>query len=243
MPISAGWAIELKGHRVDLSDFERGLAPPHNPWVERDGEMLLLRSKTWAGMEDSGHVMDEGRRLIELLNGAAKLVHDDARWVQLGGIRRFDDSGQSMPVIITARMGAIELSSRVRFYASVSPEPVTVVGPSLMQRAIAKAEKDTSDIRAELLLHIARADNWFDLYKAMELAELILGGRHKFERALNRQGHGDDSAVWDDVHRTANHYRHAPPKANSLPANPPTTPEDGLIRIVPTLRRVVRGEL
>lgn len=243
MTVSPGWAIELKGETVDLQDFERELAKPHSPWVERDGETLLLRSKTWAGMEESGPVMDEGRRLIELLNGAAKLMHDDAREVQLGCLRRFDDSGQSMPITITGRLNAIEPNCRVRGYVSVSPEPATVAGPSLMQRALAAAEKDASDIRSELLLHIARANNWFDLYKAMELAELIMGNQHKLERALKKHGLGNECTAWDDVRRTANHYRHAPPKANSLPDNRPVTPEQGLIRVITTIRRVVRGEL
>ena len=241
MPRSAGWAIELKGHPVDLSDFERELVPPHSPWVERDGEILLLRSTTWADMSQSGPVMHEGRRLIGQLNGAARLRHDDAQEVQLGPLRRFDEAGQPLAVTIDATLCITEEGDRVRFEASTFLKDGTVQGPSFMQRSIAEA--DASDILAELLLHITRSNNWFDLYKAMELAELIMGGQHKLERAIKKGEFGAEWKIWENFRQTANHYRHAPPKANRLPDNPPSTPDKGLQRILPTIRRVVRGEL
>lgn len=240
MTVSPGWAIELVGQKSDLDDFEIELVQPHLVWVERDGEKLLLRSATWESVEKTGAVMDEGRRLIEQLNGAALLLHDDARQVSLGAICRYDDNGQRKPVMIQATLNIRLDDCRVRFRATVSPEPATVQGPSFMQRAIAAADKDISNYRAELLLHIARADNWFDLYKAIELAELIKGGEHKFYMALKDQ---TDCKIWKCVRSTANHYRHAPPKANPLPSNPPATSKEGLMRILPTIRRVVRGEL
>ncbi len=243
MTVSPGWAIELVGEKPNLDDFEMELARPHTVWVERDGEMLLLRSTTWASLHESGAVMDEGRRLIEQLNGAARLVHDDAQQVRLGALRRFKDNGQPMSVTISTTLNITLGGCRVRARAVVAPEPATVQGPSLMQRAIAAADKDASNNRAELLLHIARTDNWFDLYKAMELAEAIKGGEYKFKKALLAQGLGNDCEVWKGVRKTANHYRHAPPKANALPSDPPATSNEGLNRILPIIRRVVRGEL
>lgn len=243
MTVSPGWAIELQGEKLDLEDFESELAWLHTPWVERVDGTLLLRSTTWASLQDGGAVMEEGHRLIEQLNGAARLVHDDARDVRLGALRRFDDNGHPMPVTIAATLNVTLDGVRGRGRAVVSPEPAAVSGPSLMQRAIAAADKDASDNRAELLLHIARANNWFDLYKAMELAETIMGGEHELTKALKAQGLGGDHKIWKGVRNTANHYRHAPPKANALPSNPSATPDEGLIRILPTIRRVVRGEL
>lgn len=243
MTISPGWAIELQGDKLDLDDFEVELARPHTPWVERDGEVLLLRSTTWIGLHDSRAVMEEGRRLIAQLNGAARLIHDDAREVRLGTLRRFNDNGQPLPISLAATLNVTLDDLRVRFRAAVSLEPHGVSGPSHMQQAIASAENDKSTIRADLLHSIARSNNWFDLYQVMELTEAIMEGLHELEKKLSAQKLNSDFNVWKTVRATANHYRHAPPKANPMPSNPPATPNEGLNRILPTIRRVVRGEL
>ncbi len=239
MTVSPGWAIELEGQELDLDDFESELSRPHSPWIERDGEKRLLRSATWSDLLTSKDVMYEGRRLIEQLNGAARLVHEDALEIKLGALRRFDGNGRPMPVTIEATVRITLGSMRMRGRGTVLPEPVTVNVPNFMQRAIAAAEKDKENNRAELLLHLARANNWFDLYKVLELTEAIKGGEHKLRDRVESK----EWEIWKNVRQTANHYRHAPPKANALPPDPPPTPGEGLLRILPTVRRVVRGEL
>lgn len=243
MPVSPGWAIELEGEQVDLDDFEIELSRPHSPWVERDGDRLLLRSMTWVDLKTSSEVMYDGRRLIEQLNGAARLVHADAREVRLGALRRFDENGRPIQVIIGGTINMVLAAMRARGRGSVSPEPATVKLPNFMQRAIKAADKDATNVRSELLRHIARADNWFDLYKAIEFTEVLKGGEHAIKFSLESNGFREDWQAWKLARMTANHYRHALPKANPLPPDPPGTPQEGLGLVLPTIRRVVRGEL
>ena len=88
-----------------------------------------------------------------------------------------------------------------------------------MQKWFREAEND--DVRAELLVHLNRSDNWFDLYKSMELARRLFADRDGLEHALS-----DHWTEWKRVSQTANCYRHAPdPKRNALPARPVTFEE------------------
>ena len=96
-----------------------------------------------------------------------------------------------------------------------------------------EANDDQAKDQAELLIHLSRADNWFDLYKTVELTQGMNGGQHKLQEAL-----AADGKEWDRVRRTANHYRHAPgSKHSTLPDNPPTFKEarDFVLRVVSRL--------
>jgi hypothetical protein len=77
-------------------------------------------------------------------------------------------------------------------------------------------EAETDELRAELFSHVSRSDNWFDLYKSMELLRSLVSDQ-VISKAL-----GADHQAWRDVWQTANCYRHAPnPGKFPLPANPP----------------------
>lgn len=64
---------------------------------------------------------------------------------------------------------------RVRTRATaVTSGPAPPPRESKMQERFRSAETD--DTRAELFAHLARADNWFDIYKTSELARRLVGG-------------------------------------------------------------------
>ncbi|MDK1493081.1 hypothetical protein QN219_24050 [Sinorhizobium sp. 7-81] len=90
----------------------------------------------------------------------------------------------------------------------------TKLTPSIMQRRLAKA--DSQDAIADFLIFLARADNWFDLYKGMERIEDFLGGERKVQEI---------NSGWKKTRQTANRYRHAPSERHPLPQNPPTLEE------------------
>jgi hypothetical protein len=55
-----------------------------------------------------------------------------------------------------------------------------------------------------MLVFAGRTENWFDIYKALELAEKLAGGEHKL-----RIGLGDTGHEYKRMKATANYYRHA----------------------------------
>jgi hypothetical protein len=57
---------------------------------------------------------------------------------------------------------------------------------------------------ADLLGYLASADNWYDVYKAFEVVEAMVGGQHKLEAML-----GPDAKVYEVARQSSNFYRHA----------------------------------
>jgi hypothetical protein len=220
--ISPGWAVELVGEMIDLDDFRELLSPPFNPWVEDcpsdDGVKLLLRSISWASLSEAADMYGDACRILECLNGEAMLIHDDARPVKLGEIMRFGEDGKRHIFIFpaTGRYHLPRGRARGRGMA-VTSGPSNEPQESRMQRWFREAETD--DTRAELFAHLARTDNWYDLYKSMELARKLAGRTNAVKTAL-----GPDSNEWTEWKRTwqtANCYRHAPdPVKYPLPSPP-----------------------
>ena len=70
----------------------------------------------------------------------------------------------------------------------------------------------TDDDVADLLEQHGKADDWYEMYKAVELAERIAGGEHKLRQLL-----GGSAADCKNFKQTANFYRHArAPRPNTL---------------------------
>ena len=63
---------------------------------------------------------------------------------------------------------------------------------------------EQSDLVSDLLDHFSRADNWYDIYKTIELAALLVGSKHKLWPLL-----GSERAAANDLNECANFYRHA----------------------------------
>lgn len=219
---SAGWAIEVTGEKIDLDDLRELLAPPFEPWVEdyedaEKGTMLLLRSSGWHAITDSSIVLEQAARMIERLNGAELLVFDDARPVAMGQIILFNDDGTRSPVVVAATGHLTLRGARMRGRAVViSDEPPPPPKPSQLQGWLQAAETD--DDRADLFEHLARADNWQDIYKTAEIIRRLAGTQAALKSAL-----GPDKAEWDRAWWTANTNRHAPDPVRYPPPPVPST--------------------
>jgi hypothetical protein len=65
-----GWAIELKGDRIDVDDAREALRSPFDPLVEdyADGtgnKFTLVRTAAWATLTDAADVTRDAERMIE----------------------------------------------------------------------------------------------------------------------------------------------------------------------------------
>lgn len=217
--VSAGWALELRGQKIDLDDLRESLRPPFDPWVEEyieGGErLLLLRSDAWKELASTGEMMAEAARLIDHINGVLLIEHPDAKPISNGITLRFREDGSRVPVLIAASANITLEGCRVRGRAVVgSIEPPLEPTPSIMQVRLRAA--DQQPVVSDLLTFINRADNWFDLFKAMESVERLIGGEVAAQQI---------SSDWKRVRRTANRHRHAPSPKHTLPTNPPSIPE------------------
>jgi hypothetical protein len=84
----------------------------------------------------------------------------------------------------------------------IPPPPPPPPEASRIQRWI-KAAEENNDI-ADILVFAGRANNWFDIYKTVELAEKMAGGQAKLRGLL-----GECRRDYERMRNTANSYRHA----------------------------------
>ena len=214
-----GWAVVLLGEVFDVDDLRERLPAPFDPWVEvysdPGGDGLVLRSKAWANLTEARDVHMDADRILERLHGEALLYDPDSTRVLPGGVFNFHDDGRKDAIAV---LHAAELKvtlGRMRARATGTtggppPPPSETDTQKWFQRA------DNDDARAELLSHISRVKDWFDIYMVMEITRRVAGNRAKLKAAL-----GTDCWEWDRVWRTANCKRHAPdPIKYPLPTPP-----------------------
>lgn len=214
-----GWLAQVQGHRFDLTYWEQTLKPPFDPWCERiphgDATILGLRSATFDSLQSAEEVGNQAIILIARLNGAMR-VQLGAEPLTLQGVGRIDDSGNALFTVfmeghararamVTGTLGARDMDGNL-----IPPPPPE---PSQAQRWVQAAEQ--RDDVGDMLVFTGRGDNWFDIYKALEIAQSLAGGRPG--RKLNVLL-GAASDEFERMWRTANMHRHAMSK------DAPTTP-------------------
>jgi hypothetical protein len=217
---SPGWAVELTGESIDLDDLRELLKQPFDPWVEEFDDSgiarLLLRSKAWAAAVDSSDVQQRATTLIERINGAKLIIYGDSKPVLPGVVLKFRSDG-SRENIIVAATGHARASARARARAEViSAAPPPPPQASALQDMVQSADAD--DDRADLFEHLARADNWYDVYKSAEIIRRIAGSDRQLRSLL-----GAKWVEWERVWRTANCNRHAPDAVKFPPPPVPAT--------------------
>jgi hypothetical protein len=222
MKNAEGWAVELKGEKIDIDDAREVLQAPFDPWIEDhltgDKTVIpLLRTNAWVPLTRPADVARDAQRIVERLNGAAILVHSDARPLGIGQVLKFDAAGKRIPMLSAAPVRLNLNLGRTRGRDRIDAAPTKSESP--VQRWLREA--DTDDKRAELLLHLARADNWHDLFKSAELIRKLAGGESALKSAL-----GSDWPYWRTMVRTANCYRHAPDSEKYPLPTPPAELEE-----------------
>ena len=212
-----GWAAVVTGDSIDVQTFRVLLRQPFDPWVEdfehEEKTLTILMSKAWAGLTSAEVVHRDATRIVSRLNGAYHLLHTDAKPVELGRLFKFDDQGNSVPfTLLLGSQASVHVTSGARAFSEVLPSQTPT--ESKLQQWL--RESETDEFKADLLAHVQRADNWYDIYKCMELGRKIVGGDGQLRARL-----GSDKKRWDVVRQTANHFRHAPGTGYCLPPDPP----------------------
>lgn len=208
-PTDSFWAVELLGEVGDLHQIERALNPQFDPWIQRQlpHADFALRSKEFDALATALQVHELSAALIQVLNGAVRLVSTVGA-VRRGRVLRVSPNGQvkvASFAVGRGQLGSIVLEASGTLTNSdgspVTPEPTSA---TFTQNLIRTAIEDANV--ADLLTFLGRADNWFDLYKAIEMAEALVDGEHALQ-ALLKEGAVD----FKNARSTANSYRHARP--------------------------------
>lgn len=219
-----GWYVVLSGQGPDLSEWRYELVPPFDPHALKLSE---TETALWSGdlqdAKDASEVRERASTILRLLNGALRLSVN-SETVGIASVVLIDESGKRSTHLFvepgTVRMRAFALRPVIVAYdadGTVIPPPPPK--PSLAQQWSALGRND--DIVADMLDHYGRADNWFDIYKTIELAEALFGGEHKLKKIL---GHRAIDAK--RLKQSANYYRHA---RQAQPKEPLSLPKASLL--------------
>lgn len=204
--VAPGWYVEIIGDDFDVFDWEAALKPPFDPAVFKlsDG-MAVLRSAEFTDLGDASEVRERAKPMIARLNGALAL-HAHALPLRFGRVVQIDSLGRRHMTVF-GEVGLVLGRCRATGHGVTldrdgNPVPPPPPEPSKPQTWIAAAM--THDEVADLLDHLGRADNWYDIYKTIELAERLVGGEAKLLKLL-----GTEAAAFKNMRSTANFYRHA----------------------------------
>lgn len=208
------WGIALKGHQFDLLDWADAFQKPFEPWVERVERaepLYVLRSSEFELAKTSGDVWDRAEALIARLNGAMLLACGSSPLSPDGVVDIASDGSLREHVRIS--VGTAVIRSRARMAAIAldkdgqkipqEPTPSEAQRLNLLSALPSRGVSQADDI-SDLLVHLARSDNWIDLYKAIELVTQLAGKEHKMLK-----NYGEDGRLLKRAKSSANVHRHA----------------------------------
>ena len=202
----AGWHVQWAGEPVDLNDWKRTLNEPFDPFVEEfpDGTIALC-STQFDKLKSAQEVRSAALILIARLNGALRLTAA-AQPLKLNNIIQIDDEGRRHATIF-AEAAAFAFGRATATFTAVllgadgTPLPPPPPQPSDPQKWLVLAS--SSDLYAALLDHFGRAENWYDIYKTIEVAEKLKGGEKALQKAMGSLGKDLKS-----MRSSANFHRH-----------------------------------
>ncbi len=167
------WQAQLGGHDFDLSDLPWYFPAGRDPEVEKDADGYWLASSTFNDLPEAVEVDAAARRIVRLINGAAKAVDRKFQPVELTG--RYRDERRSHVVITGLTAHARSKVGRVTLDGGMaSPQPA---GPADFLR-LARHNADVADaLRVLASPEIDSPDlGWLMLYKLLEIVRHDVGG-------------------------------------------------------------------
>ncbi len=166
----------------------------------------MLKSSEFDELIEASEVREKGIALVARLNGALNVVHS-AQPLRLAGVTQVDGTGAKHTTIfgeaaiLEMRVDVME-ATITTYGPDGQPLPPSPPQPSKVQ--LWNQAALNNDNVADLLEQVARADNWYDIYKSVEILQAMSGGERNLKQRLGSSG-GD----FKKMRTTANYYRHA----------------------------------
>jgi len=171
--------IQLTGDNVDIEDIKLGLKASIWKFLkESDG--YYLTSESVEETYDHDEVLTDVNLFLDLLNGAANIIHKDHKKVGTGCLIEIDENGQRNYFLSIHE----KVTVRDRCDAEVIREGKVVEEyPSKMEGWVSKAWTDESVRDA---LHFFNEINWWNLYKVFEIIRDDVGGKTQVYKIIDK---------------------------------------------------------
>ena len=160
------WLVRLKGEQFDLEDFSKHLRLPVIKVVKRKDELFYLESSDFNSLTSPKEVLERGRELIKIINGAEKLKRDNFLGISEDVMILENDDGMQEGYIYPEEKFKI-----IDNYTDDSEKIVT--HPNDLESLIEVAIK--CKVVADAL-GFCQDDTWICLYKAYEIIRDDVGG-------------------------------------------------------------------
>jgi len=174
--ITVSWAVPLKGHIFDVEELPVCLRGSPVTVTKRGEGFYLLLSAEVAG-ESHESVPEIANRYIALINGAAKLLINGYRPIELegGAFLGLDEDGEPTQTVIP--IGTTEIRCKLgHLPISIG----SVLNPDDRTGLMSSFLKDANDnqAKADALTILGRSSpSWSELYLAYELVKANVGAR------------------------------------------------------------------
>jgi len=162
------WLVRLKGERFDLEDFPKLLCSPEVRVVEENGS-FYLESSEFNSLTSPKDVLERGRELVKIINGAAKLKRDNYLGISEDVIILENENSKQKGYIYPE-----EKLNIIDNYVDDSEKIVT--HPTGLESLIEVSIK--CKIVADAL-NFYKDDTWISFYKVYEIIGDDLNGKHK----------------------------------------------------------------
>ena len=217
-----GWGIVLGGHAFDLADWKEALKQPFDPWIMETEGRLVLRSTLLDPAATSGEAYERAQGLMEQVNGALAISHHNAEGVRVEAVAEIMSDGACRRDVFVQITGTAKARSKVGAVGVAlgpegKPAPSPPPEPSNAQRWLLIAADD--DLLADALTYVARGDDWFDVYKALECLIGRFGGGKEGDFLALGWANAEKIKL---LKRTANSWRHSRRgRPGVVPPDPP----------------------
>lgn len=230
----SNWGAILKGEQFDLDDWQNSLKPPFDPWLEKQGANLVLRSKRFDELTSGEQVHTRAQAYLDRLNGAFAISRQ-AKPVSLDGVAEITPDGQHH--IYRFATGIMDGRSKVHAASQAigpdgNPMPPTPPQASEVQHWSELADRD--ELLDSALIFFGKT-TWFDIYNSLESLENRVGGEKNF-LALGWEPEDEIKRL----KRSANWGRHA--KGTFDPPPDPMPMKDGRNLLGRLIRRAFNEE-
>jgi hypothetical protein len=176
----ARWRVLLQGERFDLEELPKLFTDPVGHVIE-DADGFYLEASQFEGLEDAVKVTAAANRILDVINGAARLVFSSFQPVGVAAVVEPTTGDRHISVAINEGLRIRSKVGAVIVHADGTPTPPPtqpIVSNDWLRLAL-----DDEAVAQVLRLLGKKQVTWFDLYKLMELLE-ARGGRSVLAAAM-----------------------------------------------------------